>query len=64
MGLGTSQDQHPTAEDRRFEPLLNFTIRKAAHSQEVKDTLCAMIAGEVSRKQMTSLLFYLKLIVK
>ena len=46
------------------EPLLNFTIRKAARSQEVKDTLCAIIAGEVSRKQMTSLLFYLKLIVK
>ena len=46
------------------EPLLNFTIRKAARSQEVKDILCAMIAGEVSRKQMTSPLFYLKLIVK
>jgi geranylgeranyl reductase family protein len=47
-----------------LEPLLNFTIRKAAHSQEVKDTLCAMIAEEVSRKQMTSPLFYLKLLAK
>ena len=47
-----------------LEPLLNFTIRKAAHSQDVKDTLCAMIAEEVSRKQMTSPLFYLKLLAR
>ena len=44
--------------------LLNFTIRRAARSQEVRDTLCAMIAQEVSRKQMTSPLFYLKLLSK
>jgi menaquinone-9 beta-reductase len=44
--------------------LLNFTIRKAAQNQEVKDTLCAMISEEISRKQMTSPLFYLKLLAK
>jgi geranylgeranyl reductase family protein len=48
----------------RFEWLLNFTIRKAARSQEVRDTLCAMIAQEVSRQQMISPLFYLKLFAK
>jgi geranylgeranyl reductase family protein len=47
-----------------LEFLLNFTIRKAARNQDVKDTLCAMIAQEVSRKQMTSSLFYLKLLAK
>jgi hypothetical protein len=47
-----------------LEWLLNFTIRRAAHSQEVRDTLCAMIAQEVSREQMTSPLFYLKLLAK
>ena len=30
----------------------------------MRDTLCAMIAQEVSRKQMTSPLFYLKLLSK
>ena len=44
--------------------LLNFTIRRAAHSQEVRDTLRAMIAQEVSREQMTGPLFYLKLLAK
>jgi menaquinone-9 beta-reductase len=44
--------------------LLNFTIRRAAHSQEVRDTLCAMIAREVWREQMTGPLFYLKLLAK
>ena len=44
-----------------LEWLLNFTIRRAAHSPEVRDTLCAMIAREVPREQMTSPLFYLKL---
>jgi flavin-dependent dehydrogenase len=44
--------------------LLDFTIRRAAHSQEVRDTLCAMIAREVSREQMTGPLFYLKLLAK
>ena len=48
----------------RLEWLLNFTIRKAARSQEVRDTLCAMIAQEVSREQMISPLFYLRLLVK
>ena len=43
--------------------LLNFTIRRAAHSQEVRDTLRAMIAQEVSREQMTGPLFYLKLLL-
>jgi geranylgeranyl reductase family protein len=47
-----------------LEWLLNFTIRKAAHSQEVSDILRAMIAHEVSREQMTSPLFYLKLLAK
>ena len=44
--------------------LLNFTIRRAAHSEEVRDTLRAMIGQEVSREQMTSPLFYLKLLAK
>ncbi len=48
----------------RIKPLLNFTIRKAAQSQDVSDMLCAMIAEEISRKRMTSPLFYLKLLAK
>jgi flavin-dependent dehydrogenase len=48
----------------RFEWLLNFTIRKTARSQEVRDTLCAMIAQEVSREQMINPLYYLKLLAK
>jgi menaquinone-9 beta-reductase len=46
------------------QPLLNFTIGRAARSQDVRDTLCAMIAEEISRKEMTSPLFYLKLLAK
>jgi geranylgeranyl reductase family protein len=48
----------------RIKPLLNFTIRKAAQNESVKNALCAMIAEEISRKQMTSPLFYLKLLAK
>lgn len=48
----------------RFQPLLNFTVRKAAGSEDVKDRLCAMIAEEVSREEMTGPLFYLKLLAK
>jgi geranylgeranyl reductase family protein len=47
-----------------LEWLLNFTIRRAAHSPEVRDTLRAMIAQEVSREQMTGPLFYLRLLAK
>ena len=42
----------------------NFIIRKAARSQDVQDTLCAMMAEETSRKQMTGPMFYLKLMTK
>jgi geranylgeranyl reductase family protein len=46
----------------RFRPLLNFTIAKAARNADVRDTICAMIAEEIPRKQLTSPLFYLKLL--
>jgi menaquinone-9 beta-reductase len=46
----------------RFKPLLNYTIGKAARNANVRDTICAMIAQEVPRKQLTSPLFYLKLL--
>ncbi len=46
----------------RIKPLLNYTIRKAAHNPTVRDTICAMIAEEVPRKQLTNPLFYLKLL--
>ncbi|MGE0717691.1 MAG: geranylgeranyl reductase, partial [Alphaproteobacteria bacterium] len=48
----------------RFRPLLEFTIRKAARSRHVADTICAMIANEVPRKELASPLFYLNLLFR
>jgi geranylgeranyl reductase family protein len=48
----------------RNKTLLNFTIRKAATSSDLRDTICAMIAEEIPRKQLTNPLFYLKLLAK
>lgn len=46
----------------RSKMLLNFTIRKAAMNPNVRDMICAMIAEEIPRKQLTNPLFYLKLL--
>lgn len=46
----------------RNRTLLNFTIRKAARNPKVRDVICAMIAEEIPRKQLTNPLFYLKLL--
>ena len=46
----------------RSKTLLNFTIQKAAKSSKVRDIICAMIAEEIPRKQLTNPLFYLKLL--
>ena len=45
----------------RIRPLLNGVLKKAAGSQSVQDTICAMIAEETPREQLTNPLFYLKL---
>ena len=46
----------------RIRPLLNFVINKAAHSQEVRDIICGMIADEIPKKRLANPLFYLKLL--
>lgn len=48
----------------RFQPLLNFTIRKAAANPGVRDVISAMIAEEMPRKALTSPLFYFNLLFK
>ncbi len=47
-----------------IKPVWNFVIRKAARNQDVQETLCAMIAEEVSRRQLTGPMFYLKKLAK
>ncbi len=43
--------------------LLNFVLGKAHRSQHVRDTISGMLAGTVTRKALTSPLFYLKLLL-
>ena len=47
----------------RIRSLLNFVIRKAAGSQEIRDLICGMIANEVPKKRLANPLFYLKLLL-
>lgn len=48
----------------RWRPLLNFTIRKAAHDDEVRELICGMMANAVPKKHLTNPLFYLKLLFR
>ena len=46
----------------RWECLLNFTVRKAAHSPELSDVLTCMFDDESQRQRLLSPLFYLRLL--
>jgi menaquinone-9 beta-reductase len=48
----------------RYRPLLNFTINRAARNERVSDLVCGMIANAVPKKELTSPLFYLKLLLR
>ena len=43
-------------------PLLNFIINKASRSEAVAEHMCGMLANAVPKKQITSPLYYLKLL--
>ena len=47
----------------RVRPLLNFVLHRAARDEQVSNHICGMIANAVPKKQLTSLLYYLKLLV-
>ncbi len=47
----------------RVRPLLNFVINKAARNESVADHVCGMLANAVPKKDMTSPLYYLKLLL-
>ena len=46
----------------RMRPVLNFVINKAAHNEAVANHVCGMLANAVPKKDMTSPLYYLKLL--
>jgi len=46
----------------RMRPVLNFVIDKAAHNEAVANHVCGMLANAVPKKDMTSPLYYLKLL--
>lgn len=48
----------------RFRPLLEFTIRRAARSARVRETICAMIANDLPRRALTRPAFYLNLLFR
>ncbi|MDA0746107.1 MAG: NAD(P)/FAD-dependent oxidoreductase [bacterium] len=48
----------------RWRPLLNFVIHKAARNDQISDLICSMIANAIPKKELTSPLFYLKLLFK
>jgi geranylgeranyl reductase family protein len=48
----------------RWRPLLNFTLHKAARNPKISDLVCGMIANAVPKKELTSPLFYLKLLLR
>ena len=46
----------------RVRPLLNFVIGKGARSAKVSEHICGMMANAVPKKELTSPLYYLKLL--
>ncbi len=46
----------------RIRPVLNFVINKAAHNRAIADHVCGMLANAVPKKDMTSPLYYLRLL--
>lgn len=46
----------------KWKPLLNLVIDKAATNEKVSDMICAMIANALPKNELTSPLFYLKLL--
>lgn len=48
----------------RCRPLLNLVIHKAARKPEISDLICGMIANAIPKRELTSPLFYLKLLYK
>jgi geranylgeranyl reductase family protein len=46
----------------RARPVLNFVINKAANNDAVADHVCGMLANAVPKKDMTSPMYYLKLL--
>lgn len=46
-----------------WRPLLNLVIKSAARNENVSDLICAMIANAMPKKELTSPLFYLKLLL-
>ena len=46
----------------RVRPLLNFVIGKGARSPKVSEHICGMMANAVPKKELTSPLYYLKLL--
>ena len=59
--LKTSTRLH---EMSRWGWLMNWVIRKGSRSPELRDLICGMMANAVPREQMTSPLFYLKLMFR
>ena len=46
-----------------WRPLLNYVIRRAARDEAVSDHICGMIANVVPKQELTSPLYYLKLLM-
>ena len=46
----------------RVRPLLNFVIDRAARDEAVCDHICGMLGNAVPKRQLTSPLYYLKLL--
>ena len=46
-----------------WRPLLNYVIRRAARDETVSDHICGMIANVVPKQELTSPLYYLKLLM-
>ena len=47
----------------RWRPLLNYVFTRAARDETVSDHICGMIANVVPKQEMTSPLYYLKLLM-
>jgi geranylgeranyl reductase family protein len=47
----------------RWRPLLNLVVKSASTNENVSNLLCAMMANAVPKKELTSPLFYLKLLL-
>ena len=46
-----------------FRPLLNFVMKKAAKSESVRQAIAGTFVNEESRKEFTSPLFYIKMLL-